>query len=857
MERMGKKQMAKWVVPVVGSIAAVSMAVILLLPMLLMEPRDIPVAILSEDAGISTDGETLNVGDSLIEQLTEDTSQDTTADDGESPYSAEMINWTIFDSSAELDEAMDEGRFYAALIIPANYSELYVAQNGKAALGDQLIEKLPSLVEGTSALGTGAQTLSTGAESLAEGTSTLSAGAEKLSSASSELPAQTESLASGASSISSGAQSVARGLPSLVEGLAGIESASDAASGQITQANEALARLREAMASNDEQGALAALGEASTALAYANAYATAARDGSSQAKGGAQALSAGSEQLAAGAEALASGTAALSQGASTLSSSIDALASGSSKLDSGAQALASGAGALGNGTASLVQGLAQADTALDALPDVEGEPVISVRINQGRNPMVSSSLTSALTSLGSSSGIAFDITYMNPMPEGMSMGFTHMMLMIFTYIGSYGTAAVIANMIKLNRKTKATLAKTLFIQLAYMVMLAALIATCVSAVIWLATQASISYGNLAAYIFIASLTFQLLTVASLDWLGMPGMAIPICILVIGMGTAYLPTEFLPDLWRDAVYPWDPLRFMVDGFREILYMGKGVVNNSTLPLLSVMLISAIAFLANLLRPAKGTSAHYNDGTKKTTTRAIKASEYHLEEGNDMNIIEAIEQRHSVRAYKDEPIPGDAIEALQQAIREGNEESGLSMQLVTNEPKAFSGMMAKYGKFSGVKNYIALIGDKSMANLDETCGYYGEKLVLLAQQLGLNTCWVGMTFKKVPSAYEIKPGQKLVIVISLGYGVTQGQDHIVKSPAEVCPGIAEAPDWFARGVDMALLAPTAVNQQRFSFAYKGQNQVEAKAGRGFFSKVDLGIVKLHFEIGAAPESVKWAD
>ena len=70
----------------------------------------------------------------------------------------------------------------------------------------------------------------------------------------------------------------------------------------------------------------------------------------------------------------------------------------------------------------------------------------------------------------------------------------------------------------------------------------------------------------------------------------------------------------------------------------------------------------------------------------------------------------------------------------------------IQLVTDEPKAFDGFMAHYGKFSGVKNYIALIGKKG-PKLEETCGYYGGKgLVLLAQQLGLNSCWVAMTLQQ---------------------------------------------------------------------------------------------------------------
>lgn len=222
---------------------------------------------------------------------------------------------------------------------------------------------------------------------------------------------------------------------------------------------------------------------------------------------------------------------------------------------------------------------------------------------------------------------------------------------------------------------------------------------------------------------------------------------------------------------------------------------------------------------------------------------------------MDLMEAIEQRHSVRTYLVNPLPAEVVRQLEEAVAACNRESGLSIQLVTNEPAAFSGMMAKYGKFSGVRNYLALVGDKGMPDLDERCGYYGERLVLLAQQLGLNTCWVGMTFKKVPSAYRVKPGQKLVIVVALGYGATQGVAHKVKTPEEVCPGIAQAPAWFARGVEAALLAPTAVNQQKFTLAYQGGTDVQAKAQLGFFSKVDLGIVKYHFEVGAHPEQVHW--
>ena len=116
---------------------------------------------------------------------------------------------------------------------------------------------------------------------------------------------------------------------------------------------------------------------------------------------------------------------------------------------------------------------------------------------------------------------------------------------------------------------------------------------------------------------------------------------------------------------------------------------------------------------------------------------------------MDLMEAMKERHSVRQYTDQTLDEEVIRLLTEEIDACNQESGLHIQLVKNEPKAFDGFMAHYGNFSGVTNYIAMVGKKCPA-LEETCGYYGERLVLKAQQLGLNTCWVAMTYSKVKSA-----------------------------------------------------------------------------------------------------------
>jgi hypothetical protein len=221
---------------------------------------------------------------------------------------------------------------------------------------------------------------------------------------------------------------------------------------------------------------------------------------------------------------------------------------------------------------------------------------------------------------------------------------------------------------------------------------------------------------------------------------------------------------------------------------------------------------------------------------------------------MDIMEAMQARHSVRSYAKKPLPAELVAKLSAEIAACNDEGGLHIQLVTDEPKAFECRLARYGKFSGVTNYLAMVG-KNEPLLDEKCGYYGERLVLLAQQLGLNTCWVGLCYSKVAGAFEVAPGEKLVLVIALGFGETQGVAHKSKPFAKVAAAEGDVPEWFKNGVAAALLAPTAVNQQKFNFVLKGR-QVGAAAGMGFYTKVDLGIAKYHFEIAAGKENFDWA-
>lgn len=230
---------------------------------------------------------------------------------------------------------------------------------------------------------------------------------------------------------------------------------------------------------------------------------------------------------------------------------------------------------------------------------------------------------------------------------------------------------------------------------------------------------------------------------------------------------------------------------------------------------------------------------------------------------MTIEEAIMNRHSVRAYKNMPLADDAANELKNKIEELNAKGHLHMQLIQNEPRAFQCMLAKYGKFRNVSNYIVMAGKKT-AGLDERIGYYGEQLVLSAQMAGLNTCWVGQSYSKVPGTYVLDDGEVIRAYISIGYGETPGVSHKIKRMEQVSNVDDAVPEWFKKGVEAALFAPTAVNQQKFYFEYMNVDSVSPAKVRAVnkfslvgFTKMDLGIAKCHFEIGAGKENFTWAE
>ncbi len=217
----------------------------------------------------------------------------------------------------------------------------------------------------------------------------------------------------------------------------------------------------------------------------------------------------------------------------------------------------------------------------------------------------------------------------------------------------------------------------------------------------------------------------------------------------------------------------------------------------------------------------------------------------------NEIDAIRERHSVRNYLEKSIESEIIKILETEIHKANEKKGIHLQLITDNGDAFKSIIPAFGRFKGVRNYVAMVA-KEEAAAYEACGYYGAKLAILAQQNGLNTCFVTSSYKKSGCCVSINPGEKLLGVIAIGYGKSQGKPHKSKELSKLGSGNSQ---WFLNGLKAVSFAPTALNKQNFYLEEKQSGVVAKPLDDKMNTLINLGIAKYHFEIGSGKDSSIW--
>jgi hypothetical protein len=227
---------------------------------------------------------------------------------------------------------------------------------------------------------------------------------------------------------------------------------------------------------------------------------------------------------------------------------------------------------------------------------------------------------------------------------------------------------------------------------------------------------------------------------------------------------------------------------------------------------------------------------------------------------IDYLKAIDKRCSRRAYIPEGLDKEIATKLHTFAKKYSTLSELNILLIENDHRIFDGFFASYGMFSGVENYIALIGSKSDKYSHEKAGYYGEKLILDATLLNLGTCWIGGTYKKdfCKKLLGLSADDELICVIVVGKVKEQKsfKEKLINSLVHrstkpikqmyTTDGIV--PDWFIRGMRAVQKAPSAINKQPVKFMFQEGMVSATVPGEKSHNSIDLGIAMLHFEIGA---------
>ena len=244
---------------------------------------------------------------------------------------------------------------------------------------------------------------------------------------------------------------------------------------------------------------------------------------------------------------------------------------------------------------------------------------------------------------------------------------------------------------------------------------------------------------------------------------------------------------------------------------------------------------------------------------------------------MITVETIRERHSVREYDGKPLDQAEFDALGAVVEEYARESGLDIQLVGDNPEVFN-VIARFGLIRGCRTHVAFVVDDAKVGdvaandateadcvemrgarrtaVDEAIGYWGQKIVLAAQDMGLNTCWCALCSRKKSHAV-VAPGKKIRLVIAVGHGKTQGFSRKTKS-VEALSSVecAKAPAWFAAAMEAAQLAPTAMNNQNFKITlFSDGKTVCIDASKSGLNVIDEGIVRCNFEIAANEAGADW--
>lgn len=232
-------------------------------------------------------------------------------------------------------------------------------------------------------------------------------------------------------------------------------------------------------------------------------------------------------------------------------------------------------------------------------------------------------------------------------------------------------------------------------------------------------------------------------------------------------------------------------------------------------------------------------------------------------HNMDIIQAIKARHSVRSYNGALLE-DAVKQELQAYAYGVDSpfGGRYSFRLRTFPKDGNLRPGTYGIIKGARDYFLIAyGDDMQSAL--SAGFAFEQVVLRATAMGLGTCWMGGTYRRETFDPGIIWPEGVTLKVVCPIGIPQKPRLFERMARKIMRSSSRLPfgslfhldnyghplpedTAFAESLSMMRLAPSSVNSQPWRAVQCDDVLHLYCRERDKMSLVDMGIGLCHFKL-----------
>lgn len=650
IEKLGKR---KYVLPLGIIIAVACIFSLIFYPMANMEMKNLPFAIVCLDEGVETSEGDVNLGDLIVNKITE-----STAEEGEeSP-----IQWTRLSSQEELDQAMNNNEFYGAMVIPRDFSQRQynaLVETMQTQIDEMQANVTDSLPFGSStSSGLSLPSMTAGVGAAAGGTTQLSDESHKMIAAAQAAVAEAKKNTQGATAnfqkdqatlvqsqkqleaVKAQAEQLQANIQTSKDECAKLEteletlkanpSPSDTEQARINELTSQIAQLTTSIAAAQKQydEAAAQITQLSQTVEKAQQNASTSQQNLVTAQSNAKTAAAnamGVQKTAVAGSALAAQGKMLASAMSTIKEKLSSLGD----LDLSEKFADMGETAAAKAFVNIADQLKESADSTEETDEEDAGVGILVFLDMAKSPLVANQMQASLKAMFAETGMQADVvnihdgtsegatialaeqalksssaeedeTPANPMGTMMSQ----QLLLIPTVMLSLIIGLILTRVARLKEsEVKKECVRQLAKQVVLALVFSFIIALTAYAMFAFVAGGEADFWSLVLFAWIVSFALMLLVggLANIAF-GLAVLAV-VCIVAFGMMTGVLPLQAMPAFWQDWVFPWAPQHYVGDGLRSILYLGTGFWNEQSQGFAWVALTGFVLSLLSLALPSR--------------------------------------------------------------------------------------------------------------------------------------------------------------------------------------------------------------------------------------------------------------